>query len=466
MSIYIFTGPTLSPEDARAELDAVYLPPVAQGDVYRVAQRRPEAIGIIDGYFERVPSVWHKEILWAMAQGIHVYGSASMGALRAAELGQFGMTGVGAIFEAFRDGELEDDDEVAVAHGAADTGYLAISEAMVNIRATLNRARAEGVLSPETAALLERVAKDLFYSDRALPLLIQRGADLGAPPAELAAFRAWLPGGYVNQKRLDAVAMLCRMRDDLAAAPGLKRVRYRFEHTIWWDHATRIAGSLVHDGDAAESVPLDLLLDELRLTGTRYYDAHQRTSLRYLALSEARRRNVAPTSELLRQMLAEFQQARGLQTPDDLRRWLEEHHISEGRLESLLRDEALVQLARNQIEAEIVARLPDHFRLSGSYRALIDRALDKQHTLTRLGLDNPSIEDAGITEQELVSWYLARQERAPSQWSTWHPRADGFDDEEAFRRAALREYCYVRALGQTGDPDMTTDHQHANVKVR
>ena len=59
------------------------------------------AIGIVDGYFEGVLSVWHKEILWAMAEGIHVFGSASMGALRAAELHPFGMHGTGRIFEAF-----------------------------------------------------------------------------------------------------------------------------------------------------------------------------------------------------------------------------------------------------------------------------------------------------------------------------------------------------------------------------
>ena len=106
--------------------------------------RGPLAIGLIDGYFERVPAVWHKEILWALSQGIHVFGSASMGALRAAELAPFGMIGVGAIFEAYRDGILEDDDEVAVAHGPADTGYRAGSDAMVNIRATLARAVQHG----------------------------------------------------------------------------------------------------------------------------------------------------------------------------------------------------------------------------------------------------------------------------------------------------------------------------------
>jgi hypothetical protein len=60
--------------------------------VYQATQSHPAIIGLIDGYFEVTPTVWHKEILWAMAQGIHVHGSASIGALRAAELCSFGMT--------------------------------------------------------------------------------------------------------------------------------------------------------------------------------------------------------------------------------------------------------------------------------------------------------------------------------------------------------------------------------------
>ncbi len=70
MSPIVFTGPSLTAADASAVLDARYLPPAAQGDVYRAALTRPRAIGIIDGIFERVPAVWHKEILWALARGI------------------------------------------------------------------------------------------------------------------------------------------------------------------------------------------------------------------------------------------------------------------------------------------------------------------------------------------------------------------------------------------------------------
>ena len=102
--IYVFLGPTLAEKEARAELDAVYLPPVSAGDVYRLWRRRPRAIGIVDGYFDRVPAVWHKEIMWMMEHGVHVFGGAGLGALRAAELDSFGMHGVGWVYQAFRQG--------------------------------------------------------------------------------------------------------------------------------------------------------------------------------------------------------------------------------------------------------------------------------------------------------------------------------------------------------------------------
>lgn len=236
MTVYIFTGPTLSADDGEQELDAIYLPPAAQGDVYLAAREQPIAIGIIDGYFERVPSVAHKEVLWAMAQGVHVFGSASMGALRAAELAAFGMQGVGEIYDAFASGALEADDEVAVTHAAAEDGYRALSEAMVNIRATLATAATAGVISTATRATLEAIARSSFYADRCYPIILARARQAGVDGGELSAFAAFLPAGRVDQKRADALAMLRAMRAWLDGAPMPKRVRYHFEHTDAWEH--------------------------------------------------------------------------------------------------------------------------------------------------------------------------------------------------------------------------------------
>lgn len=181
MKVILFVGPSVQQALIHAcwqGIDYEICPPVRQGDVYLACKKRPRAIGIIDGYFETIPAVWHKEILWAIKQGIQVFGAASMGALRAAELSAYGMQGVGKVFEAYASGELEDDDEVAVLHGDKSHGYPALSEAMVNIRQTLTAAAAVGVISPEQAEIAGNKVKGLHYSRRHLDsVLASQSAD-------------------------------------------------------------------------------------------------------------------------------------------------------------------------------------------------------------------------------------------------------------------------------------------------
>ena len=304
MRIAVFTGPTLSAEDAAKELDAVYLPPASQGDVYAAARERPWAIGIIDGYFERVPAVWHKEILWAMAQGVHVFGSASMGALRAAELATFGMEGVGRVFDAFRSLELEDDDEVAILHGGADVGYRTGSEAMVNIRATLAAAAHCGTIREETRESLIGIAKQTFYPDRSYPSLLLAARARGLPADELDALAVWLPAGRQDQKRSDAIEMLRVMRARREGEPTRKQVRYAFQHTDAWEQVRRqIVGRRPGAGAHADADRDEAVIDELRLEGSSYLAARDEALLHALAQEVGESRQDEVDATLLPQVL-------------------------------------------------------------------------------------------------------------------------------------------------------------------
>jgi len=444
VSVYVFTGPTLRPDEACAELDAIYLPPVSQGDVSRVVLRRPRAIGIIDGYFECVPAVWHKEILWAMTQGIHVYGSASMGALRAAELSAFGMVGVGKIFAAYRDGRLEDDDEVAVAHGPGETGYRSLSVAMVNIRFTLAAAMKAKVISRRTAATLERIGKGMFYPERSYPPILNAAAREGMPASELCALRAWLPRGEVNQKRLDGLAMLRRIRTHLGKKAEPKRVLYRFEHTEAWDHAWRRAGELALDGDgSSDAVGLERLLDELRLEGETYTRARQGALLRFLALEEAWRLGMAVSAEKLDAATDAFRHGHGLHEAVDVERFVREQGLDQGRFTRLMEEEAQRHEVESVAEEEITSHLPDHLRASGEYGRLLSRARDKQRVLESSGLGNPDLADSGLMEEQLLAWYFeTRLGRGLVSDAEQYALSVGFEDKAAFRRAILREYLY------------------------
>lgn len=140
--------------------------------MWRALRRRPAAIALVDGLFEHVPSVWHREILDALDAGVAVFGGASMGALRAVELEPFGMVGVGTIARWVRQG-LADDDAVALVHAGPEHGWRPFTVPLVNVRCAAERARAAGALSAREAAALVRAGAGVFYQDRTWPRLLE-----------------------------------------------------------------------------------------------------------------------------------------------------------------------------------------------------------------------------------------------------------------------------------------------------
>lgn len=234
MSSYVFAGSTLDSADVSGFGDLTFLPPVEQGNIYALLESGPTAIGIVDGRFHDVPSVWHKEILWALHRGVRVYGAGGMGALRAAELHRFGMRGIGWVFESFRDGTLEDNDEVAV--GGRGAAFPPASEPMVDIRRTLEAACAAGVISDATRVSLTSMAKNLYYPSRNYGALVQAGRNGAVPAGELLAFESWLPGNKVDQLKQDALEMLATMSEEAGSAVGgASAPDFEFERTSFFD---------------------------------------------------------------------------------------------------------------------------------------------------------------------------------------------------------------------------------------
>ncbi|MCP4122617.1 MAG: hypothetical protein GY751_12760, partial [Bacteroidetes bacterium] len=174
METIVFLGPSLSRQKAQQILPAHYLPPVAQSDLFSAVEKyAPKVVVIIDGVFEQSLSVWHKEILYALSKGIHVFGCSSMGALRAAETSHYGMTGFGEIYEMYATGKLQDDDEVALWHLDEDNDYLNICEPMVNIRQTLAFALEKNEISEQLHDKLVAIGKNLYYPKRSIAKIVE-----------------------------------------------------------------------------------------------------------------------------------------------------------------------------------------------------------------------------------------------------------------------------------------------------
>src|SRR5581483_11434584 len=125
-------------------------------------------IGIIDGFFGNTPSVWHKEILFAISKGFEISGAASTGALRAAELAPYGMQGIGNIYRLYRRASIADDDEVCVTHAIAEMDFMPLSEPMISIRYTLRDLRRRQVISRDEETAIAATLKAAHFSERTM----------------------------------------------------------------------------------------------------------------------------------------------------------------------------------------------------------------------------------------------------------------------------------------------------------
>lgn len=462
--IVVFSGPTLLADEGLREVpelgDVLWRPPVAQGDLYLAAREHPWGIGVIDGYFDRLASVWHKEILWALHQGVHVFGAASLGALRAVECAPFGMVGVGEIYSAFAGGELTDDDEVTVFHGPAATGYAAGSEAMVNLRATFAAAAASGVIGGPTRDELVALAKALPYPERGSALVLEKARRAGLPSPELDALESWLATGRVDQKKLDALAMLRRMAVHRGAHPGRFEAKFPFQATEAWE-AGRIAAEQrtgLAAGDGHELDPLD----ELRLGGLAigipskgdgasapaYSEIRPHAEARVLALALADRGGLRLDENGRRQALAQFRRKHGLGNDADLAVFLAEQRLDMAGLARLADDEARIERVLPLLGPLLDGALRDDLRVRRAYAPLAARAEEKARALATRGLQQPGIEDTGLSLPELWRWFfeqrLGRPVPAGPAELDRNARDLGFGDAEEMRRAVIREALFVR----------------------
>ncbi|MFI6763097.1 TfuA-like protein [Micromonospora sp. NPDC050417] len=221
MSAVVYLGPSLPRAEAAKELDAEYLPPIARGDLGELLRRPelPKAIGIVDGKFLSTLCVSPKEVLELVDRGVKVFGSSSMGALRAAECHHWGMVGIGKIFEAYRTGEVDADDEVAIAFDE-ETG-APVSEPMVNLRFAIKAALESGVVLPATAEAFLQAAKDTYFPQRTAraALLAIRST---VPDPEHAALSRYFATSAPDAKADDARLLLRAMREYLASNQARK----------------------------------------------------------------------------------------------------------------------------------------------------------------------------------------------------------------------------------------------------
>ncbi len=410
------------------------LPPAASGDVYRAARDGFDLIGLVDARFEAGQTVLHKEILFALAAGVHVWGAGSMGALRAVECAPFGMRGFGVIVAMYRSGEIDGDHEVALQYGPAELGYPPLTEPLVNVRQTLQAAVGAGVLSADVAAALLERAVGTFYKDLTWPRIL---SDLDRPTAD--RLREWLPGGRVDQKARDALELAAAMQAALADAPPPFKADFGLAETTHWRRlkATFDTSEFARDAEAAA------VLDELRLDPLRYSDM----LLRAFARDVAWETGGAPAGDV-----ATHRAELGLPTAAAWRAWLTENRIGEAEVAAALGRDATLDAALDAAAARLAGDIVAALKADGAYAALAARARAKQAALgpSETFAVPPAFAPADL--RDLIQWFCRRRGLAPpDEPPDATARGLGLPDGHALHVLLRREFEYTRRMDEGAD---------------
>jgi hypothetical protein len=428
MTAVVFAGPSLAGAPVAPPPGVTIEGPAAAGDLYRAARAGARVIGLVDGVFEDRPTVWHKEILWALEHGARVLGAASLGALRAAECAPFGMQGVGRIFAQVEAGTIEDDSDLAVVHAPAALGWQPLSEARVNVRATLDAAVAAGVLSRRRGRALAARGAALPFRELTWTALLE-----GLAAAERQRFAAWLPAGRVDLKRADALALLDAVAEAVGAAPA--RPGFRLADTRYWRAAV---AWFERQGASAED---EAVLDELRLDPSRFERALVRAFARRAAAAEA----LEPPPDKA-ELVDALRLRLGLATASAFRDWLARARTQPAALAAALAAEERLGLALEREAGAIAPAVLDALRVEGRYEALAARAADKRERLA--DRTPPPYREAELAG--LVEALRARQGVALDGDLDLAARALGLADRRALHRLLAEERDYARALDEGG----------------
>jgi hypothetical protein len=385
-SVAVFLGPSLPRDQARQILDAHYYPPASKGDVYRIMASGVKTIILIDGIFHGKPSIWHRELIHAIEEGIQVFGASSMGALRAAELEPFGMIGYGQVFAWYRDGLLESDDEVALLHGTEEAGFVSMSEPLVNIRYTLIKAVEANYLTAEQVGYLIDEAKQLYYPQRSYQQIIQSQIIQDLPIKIATKFKDYLFHNQVNIKQIDAIGVLKQYTSLTQNHISKERERFCCPTIDLQFQRSNMTGFATPTGLRVGKDILQLLKQDVKLQGR----IRSHLSKRCFLLRWAKQNQISFPRLEWQSYLEQWQQKYNIVNEAE---WLKSNGLTPLAYQEILEEYFLVDW--------IVKQSPNYFGMEWNYQT----ALSAELCLT------------GNVESQVNLWQQLSQRRLIVEWS-------------------------------------------------
>jgi hypothetical protein len=376
--ILVYCGPTLEPDEIfNAIPGAIIRPPVKQSDLISdLLELEPTHILIIDGEFQNSLSVWQKEIIYALqVPGVKaVYGASSMGALRAADLSDFGMIGCGRIFGWYDEAVITDESEVSVLYyQRPDGSYVSTTVPLVNVRATLAAALEAEAIDLESAEKILKFAAAIHWTERTRQALAKVGEN----------FLSWLQAH--DQKKADALELVNTFSQlkprESAHKPQMEGLSLCFSAQFERDRLVRVKGTQI----ALQHLDAYITLHDIDYS-QKIWDANNRTSA--LLLCDMYR--VTINQAEFDSEWARFCARHSLRTLEEHSDWLKENNINLREFCRLMLESARLRKMHRALTAKFLhrrntQRLLDYLRCADAYNFWAVEAAAFEHKIAESG---------------------------------------------------------------------------------
>jgi hypothetical protein len=398
--VLVYVGPSLDAEEVLERIpEAIIRPPVKQSDLISdLLEVEPTHILLIDGEFAQALSVWQKEIIYALQiPGVKgVYGAASMGALRAADLADFGMIGSGRIFRWYDEGVITDESEVSVVYyQRPDGSYVTTTVALVNVRAALDKAIEAGVIEMENAQAIFNYCASIHWTERTKAAL-----------GKVSGLLSWLE--RIDQKKADALELICRF-ESLSAragfvAPKPESLSQNFEAQLERDRLITVKGTRM----ALQHLDAYIMLHDVD-----YHQKLQDANNRTLALLMADLYHVTINQAEFDAEWSQFCARLNLTTVEMHQEWMAKNNINLREFCKLMIEEARIHKLHRALSVRFWVRrnsqrLFDYLRVSDSYAYWATEAARHEERVKTKGLEETLSIDLDANPHKLMMEHLAR----------------------------------------------------------
>ncbi|MDP6523542.1 MAG: YcaO-like family protein [Kiritimatiellia bacterium] len=216
----VFAGGSISPGDVPPDADVVWAGPAEQGDMLAAVLEGFSTILVIDGYFySRFPCTTF-EVMLALEHGLNVFGSSSIGALRAVELSSYGMEGAGTVFGYLNGREVKPYHVVAQAY---DDNDRPVTTPLVQITCFLENAVAAAVISAEDGRRCQAAVDAMHFTELSIGNVFRTMEKTeGVSDGAVNSLRDCLEKNQAafDIKKRDALLLLSGFRERMRSRPA------------------------------------------------------------------------------------------------------------------------------------------------------------------------------------------------------------------------------------------------------